>query len=193
MAYPTTRKFQARNGKTAACGKCGKEIVKGERYVSVQYGFRGSLLVRCTASACEFKRSEYTASKLAGVYAASEQAHDAIDALTSRDVEVLVEDLESILNECAEAWREVAAEYQDAADNMQGGLGEQMQERVDAVESAADTLESTSLEATAPEACSDHDDIDADCADCQTAVDEAVESLREEARMAIDGAEGEVG
>src|SRR5690606_24453265 len=83
---------------------------------------------------CTFRQSELTTSKMAGVYAAQEDAADSIAQAET------IEDLKFIAEETAERIREVAQEYADAADAM-GGAGEEMWERADLLESAADEID----------------------------------------------------
>ena len=193
MNQPKTVKFQARNGKTAQCGKCSTPIAKGDRYTFVYHGFRGAKLVRCTSYACAFKRSEYTASKMAGVYAASEEGHNRIDELKATDLDSVEDDLAQILSEVADGWREVASEYEEAADNMGEGFGDQMTEKAEQINDAADELENASPSVDSAEACAEHDAITAGCDDCDANVQAVLDEAREEARMAIDDAESQVG
>jgi hypothetical protein len=196
MSSPKTVKFQARNGKTAECGKCRKPIAKGDRYTFAHQGFRGAKLVRCTDYACAFKRSEYTSSKLAGVYAASEEGHDRIDGLTATDLASIREDLETILSEVADAWREVAQEYEDAADAMGEGFGDQMTEKAEEINSAADALESESVDVDEHDGCEKHTEATepaTDCEDCSSLEAEVINAARDQAREAIDNAESEIG
>lgn len=175
MNTPRTRTFQGRGGKTATCGKCKAQIDKGTRYVSVRLGFRGSKLIRCTKHECQFRQSEYTTSKMQGVYAASESGHDSIDDIT--DVDTAAEQIESILSEVAENWREVAAEYQEAAESA-GGLGESWIDKADSIESAADELESFSAV------------VEGEVEEGEQ--DERLETAKQEAHDAIDSAESNV-
>ncbi len=201
MNHPKTVKFQARNGKTAECGACRKPIVKGDRYRFVYQGFRGAKLVRCTSAACDFKRSEYTSSKMAGVYAASENAHEALDALMkgdsafnmATDLASVDSDIEQILSEAAENWRDVANEYEEAADNMGDGFGDATRERAEQINDAADELENAAPSVDEPGACEEHETITEDCSDCGDAVREAIQNVIDEAHNAIDESEASAG
>jgi hypothetical protein len=197
MTYPKQRKFQARNGVNLACEKCGAAIVKGDQYRTVQQGFRGRKMVRCTAVACQFKRSEYTSSKMAGVYAATEQAHEEIDALTETDLASVNDDLAAILSIAADAWREVASEYEEAADAMGDGFGDQTREKAEQINDAADSLEGETVEVEEPGDCDcpPQDDVSdgEDCQTCAEKVAEAIEAVKDEAREALDNAESEIG
>lgn len=193
MTYPKQRKFQARNGVNLACEKCGAAIVKGDQYRTVQQGFRGRKMVRCIASACQFKRSEYTASKMAGVYAATEEAHAEIDALTETDLESVDDDLAAILSTAADAWRDVASEYEESADAMGDGFGDQTREKAEQISDAASLLENETVQVSEPDPCEEHETLAEDCDDCDEKIAEAIEAVKEEAREALDNAESEIG
>ena len=193
MTYPKQRKFQARNGVNLACEKCGTAIVKGDQYRTVQQGFRGRKMVRCTASACQFKRSEYTSSKMAGVYAATEEAHAEIDALKETDLASVDDDLAAILSTAADAWRDVASEYEEAADAMGDGFGDQTREKEEQINDAADSLEGETVQVCEPDPCDEHETLAEDCDDCAEKISEAIEAVKEEAREALDNAESEIG
>lgn len=193
MTHPKQRKFQARNGVNLACEKCGTAIVKGDQYRTVQQGFRGRKMVRCTASACQFKRSEYTSSKMAGVYAATEEAHAEIDALKETDLASVDDDLAAILSTAADAWRDVASEYEEAADAMGDGFGDQTREKAEQINDAADSLEGETVQVDEPDPCDEHETLKEDCDDCAEKISEAIETVREEAREALDNAESEIG
>jgi len=193
MTYPKQRKFQARNGVNLACEKCGAAIVKGDQYRTVQQGFRGRKMVRCTASACQFKRSEYTSSKMAGIYAATEEAHEEINGLTETDLESVDDDLAAILSTAADAWREVASEYEEAADAMGDGFGDQTREKAEQINDAADSLEGETVQVGEPDPCDEHETLEENCDDCAEKISEAIEAVKEEAREALDNAESEIG
>ena len=176
MNRPKHRKFQGRGGSTGTCGKCGTTIEKGMTYVSVRKGFRGPKLVRCASSACSFRVSEYTTSKLADVYAASEAGHDAIDALA--DLESFSEDAQAILSEVAENWRAVAEEYRESAEMMGEGLGQSSNDRADTIDSAADELDSAD-----PEVEDEEEEDDAE---------DRLDRAKQEAHDIIDGAESNI-
>lgn len=180
-------KFAARMGATLVCDKCGKNIDKGTTYQWAQVGWGGRKIARCMS--CEIRRSEITTSKLQGVYASTENAEDALNALNTGSAEVrdgLVEEIESILSECADGWREVASEYEDAVDAVGDAFGEQMQTRLESIESAADELESWSADSDEPDSCDEHSEsVDEECDDClelsvawaQEVIDSAISAL----------------
>ena len=128
------------------CGKCSKEIKPGDPYKWVKpksgpYG--GTKRVRC-AECPTWRPSELTGSSaLSTLYAAQE---DASDALGQWDRESK-EDLESILEALAEGVRDAGNVYRESADNMESGFGhstyqsDELNEKADALEGAADEIE----------------------------------------------------
>lgn len=131
-----------------ACEKCRAEIKPGDPYKWVQpksgpYG--GAKRVRCGACPA-WRPSELTYSKMAGVYAAQEQLEDDLGGCSS------VEDLESLRDDVAEQVREVASEYEEGADNIEGGFGhetptaEEMREKSEELEAWADEIESVEFD-----------------------------------------------
>lgn len=125
------------------CGRCGVEIKKGDPYRHASPGFRAPKKIRCMKPECRFRQSELTTSLLADVYAAQEDADDALDQV-GLDFED-AEDVITILEECASAGREVAQAYTDAAEAM-GSAGEEHQDRADMIESWCDDLDSPSFD-----------------------------------------------
>lgn len=133
------------------CGKCGKEIKVGDPYKWIQpksgpYG--GSKRYRCI-SCPSWRPSETTGSAALGaLYGAQEAAED---ALANWDRET-VEDLQEIANECAAGVREAAEVYKESAQNMEDGFGhstyqsDELNEKADNLESAADELENVDLD-----------------------------------------------
>ena len=199
----TISKFAGRLGATLNCQKCNDVIAKGERYVWATQGFRGRKLVRCLKSDCALRRSEYTTSKLAAVYEATEAAHFELDKIAAgTTIDSVVDDVTAVLNDVAAAWNEVAAEYSDAADAM-GDAGASMQERAEQIEDAASQLEDANLDFDEPETCGRHDGADGgddgaeddaeDCNHCDDLVGEMVKSVIEAARNALDEADSNIG
>lgn len=116
--------------KVTKCDKCGDTIWIGQPAVKYAVGFRGRTQVRCSKTECFPKPSERESSMVSSAYAAQEDA----------DVEGAgsLEDLESIRDDVAAAVREVAGEYEDSE---MFDRNEDLQERADILNSAADTLE----------------------------------------------------
>lgn len=142
------------------CGKCSKEIKPGDPYKWVKpksgpYG--GTKRVRC-ATCPTWRPSELTSSgALSTLYAAQEEAEDALNQWDREDRS----ELESILETLAEGVREAGNVYRESAENMESGFGhatstsDELNEKADALDSAADDVEA---------AVSDLEDWDEDAA-----------------------------
>jgi len=100
-----------------ACGRCGKALPKGSPYVWIKFR-HGGRRIRCTDSACRFRPSDLTQSKMSGVYAAQENAEDSIGDLCS------VEGIKGLAEETADSIVEVAEEYQESADSIHDSFSE---------------------------------------------------------------------
>lgn len=186
-------KFAARNGATLACDKCGTNIAKGQTYRWAQVGWGGRKISRCMS--CEIRRSETTTSKLAAVYAATEDAEDQLNTINVSNAEVLaslVDDINSILGQCGDAWREVAEEYGDAVDAVGEAFGEQMQTRLESIESAADELDTWSADSDEPDTCDEHSDRDDECQDCQNLGEEWAREVIDSALSSLSDAESSI-
>lgn len=129
------------------CGKCRKEIKKGDGYRWWQFRFGGGgKCVRCLAPTCRPRQSELTGSdKLSRVYAVGESVEDAISAFREdKDVD----SLKTALTDGAEQLREVAQEYRDSSESIESGMNNRMpacdelEEKADSLESTADEMES---------------------------------------------------
>ena len=145
------------------CGRCGKAIEVGMayRYAEPRYGPK---MIRC-AECPTFRPSELTGSKIATAYAAQEAAEDTLNGLdltvdtesdddehehrepseVADDVQALVDDIKAALEECADGAEECRDDYQDGFDSMpeglqQGDTGQQVEERIDALDTWADEL-----------------------------------------------------
>lgn len=161
--------------KPLTCGRCQADLPKGSAYRHATPGFRGTRLVRCMEFDCRFRQSELTTSKMVDVYAAQEDATDAVEGWAGSEG---TDELESILQECADRAREVAQEYADAADAM-GEAGAEMQERADEIESWCDALE-----------CVEWPDLEEDdeppTEDSEETLNDWVDECRQAAQDAID-------
>lgn len=111
------------------CGRigCGREIQPGETYYIFAFRYGGKHF-RCSEHYP--KPSELTQSKMSGVYAAQEQAHEDLGTL---------DEIKAAVQQLAESVREVVEEYREAAEHF-GGQGENA-ERADELEGWADELE----------------------------------------------------
>lgn len=180
MARTTTVK--AARKPQGNCGRCGKEIRKGDSYVHASPGFRSRKLVRCTDFDCRFRQSDLTTSKLSAIYAAQEGAEDDIAALDADSTDKGT--LEQILEAVADAADEVAQEYRDASDAWADGQGhEEWTDWAEECETYADDLRSVAsdLEEPPEEDAESEGDEDEDPSEDGNAkvlwFDEAVETI----------------
>lgn len=119
------------------CGRCGTALPAGSAYRWIK-GRYSARKVRCLESACRFRPSEMTESKLSAAYAAQETLEGFMAEWSNDDG---IDNVKDACSEAAESIREVGQEYGDAAEAM-GGAGEEMQEKADNLESWADEIES---------------------------------------------------
>lgn len=130
-------------GKPYGCSRCPDPIKDGDQYY--EWSFRYGGTYRQHVSHGSPKPSQLTQSKLSGAYAAVEAAEDAIAAAES------VDDLKAALEECAGEIDSVAEEYQDSFDSIpenlqQGGPAQEMQEKIEALQSFSEELTGNDLE-----------------------------------------------
>ena len=130
------------------CEKCGWEIKVGESYKWIKpksgpYG--GRTRYRC--STCRnWRPSETTSSTIKGiVYSAQENFDDITSGLNPEGgLDAIIE----AINDVAEGYREAAEAARESASNIEDGFGhptfqsEELEERADSLESAADSCES---------------------------------------------------
>lgn len=131
MPRVVTRTKSAR-GAERRCGRigCGKVIQEGERYHT--FGFRyGGTHYRCEPHYP--RQSELTQSKMADVYAAIEDAEDALGKAAT------VEDVTGMVGAVAEQVDTTAEEYREAAEPF-GGQGDNA-ERADELEGWSSDLQ----------------------------------------------------
>lgn len=129
------------------CEKCGKEIEVGDPYkhVSPKSGpYGGRKRIRC-AKCPGWRPSELTGSAaLSTLYAAQEEAGDALAQWDRQDAE----GLRDILSALSDGVREAGEVYRESAQNMEDGFGhptyqsEELTEKADNLESAADDINS---------------------------------------------------
>lgn len=117
------------------CERCSAALPAGSPYKHYSVGFRGSKRTRCTTCPDPLL-SERESSKVSTVYAAQE-------ALDVDSIET-VEDAREVLSEFADAVREVAQEYTEAAEAAPG-LGEASEEAADVLNTSADEVENLDL------------------------------------------------
>jgi hypothetical protein len=147
------------------CMVCHKTIRAGEPYkfFKNRIGMMSQRKVFC--GACPIRASHMTTSdKLATLYGIQEGLEDQAGNFTTLD------DIKEALETAANEARDVAQEYEDSLSNMpeglqQGDTGQQIQEKVDAINEWADELESAANDVEAMEA-PDEIEPDAECAFC---------------------------
>lgn len=128
------------------CESCREEITAGQgyRYIAPRYGGKRKRHATCPV----WRQSEMTSGKIATAYAAQEGGHDSLEALeppTPDTLAAFVDDVKAILEEVATGADECSADYQDGFDNMpenfqNGPTGEEIQEKIDYLESWAEEL-----------------------------------------------------
>jgi phage FluMu protein Com len=195
VARVQTSKFAARKGATLRCGKCGKQIAKGEGYLWFKVGFRSRYKqVRCQTVGCYPTASERESSKMAGVYAAQESAAASIaEAALGDDPASFVDDLRSTLESAADDWRSVAEEYRDAAEAMGSyGAGANMDETANSIEYAADELGNWSPDEDEPTPCDEHDEYTPGCEGCEELAVGWADDVRDSASTHLDDAQSNI-
>jgi hypothetical protein len=129
------------------CGACGKAIEIGTPYkwVKPKSGPYGGTKRSRHASCPSWKPSELTSSTaLSSVYAAQENASEQLGKLSPEDT---ADDIRQIVQDAAEGVREGAEAWRESASNIEDGFGhstyqsDELNEKADTLESAADDLE----------------------------------------------------
>lgn len=124
------------------CESCHAPIPVGAAYkwIKPRHGAKRRRHMDCPT----WRPSEMTTSnQLSMIYAATEAAEDALGAWDRESLD----DLKSILDECAEGLREAAEEYRTSASNIEDGFGhstyvsDELTEKADNVEGWADEIE----------------------------------------------------
>lgn len=138
-------KTKNKGGKTGtySCGACQEPIVAGEQYYEWSFRYGGTHRQHTTHG--PIKQSQLTRSKMSEAYAAIESAEEYVASAESKD------DIESALQDCASEIDSVKGEYEESLENMgeglsQGSTGQEIQEKVEALEAFKDELESFSPE-----------------------------------------------
>lgn len=177
---------------TYPCRKCAEPIVAGQQYY--EWKHRHAEPSRQHHSHGAPRQSELCTGKMSGVYAAIEGVEDVIAAGRTADDP---SGLADALTNAAEEVRQVKEEYEEGLSNMPDSLqssstGEQIQEKIDALEEFADALDNAAtdseivdwdMDTERPEPGAEHD---SDCAaeqdepgDCDCGYDE-LEAQRDE-------------
>lgn len=169
------------------CDACHLPILAGQAYKYFQPRF-GPAHKRHTACP-HWKPSQMVSNeKLSALYAAQEAAEDAINNWnpSPQDKHLDTSELDAILSDAAQDFREVAEMYQESASNIEDGFGhstsmsEEMTEKAEEIESFADNLESAVFD-DPPEK---EDDISLD--EWEDYVDSWVDECRTEAMSLLD-------
>lgn len=135
---------KAREARTPRqCISCGHEVQPGESYKWAEPRYEP---VKIWCHSCLPRPSQLTSSKLSVVYAAQEDFSSEIERLDNET------DIGAALASVAGAAEEVAQEYQDSIDAMPEGLqegptGEELREKIDALEEYAQDLQAWSSDA----------------------------------------------
>jgi len=183
MPRVTEHVSQGRAQGKVRCCRCPEPIVKGEKYYKWAIkSQRGGTVYQQHTSHGHVKQSQLTHSKMSGAYAAIEGAEESL--ASASDPEEVREALSCAKDEI-EAVRD---EYQESLDNMpenlqQGDTGQQIQERIDELESFADVLDSAHSE------IEDFDDEPVDGEDDEKFQERQADHLQEQ----IDKAESALG
>jgi hypothetical protein len=172
------------------CSKCGTELPVGTGYLYWYPGFRSRYkIVRCLKDECFPRPSERETSKAATILAAQESFHDHIGELETPG------EIEAAVQEVADAVTEVKDEYQEALDQWENG-NEQLQEKVDAYETAGYEIDGWSFDGDEePRLCEDHEESERgsaaveDCGVCQQLEEEWLDEIRDAAREVVDNIE----
>lgn len=157
------------------CGRCGKEIPTGDRYLITFPGYRNKTgTTRCTS--CGMRFSDTMSGNMAEAYAALEDAEETIGEAESP------EDVQQALSDASDALRDVASLYDDANSNWAGGQAENPEfvEKRDELESAADELSDFY-----PNEYEEDEELDED--EQAEAKNAHLEDVRDEARGLIEG------
>ena len=154
MSIHTVQKSRKAQG---ACHVCREPIPEGSAYNWSQAS-RFAPKIKWHAGCPQPRPSALEGNdKRARVMAATEEAHDRLDEIAEGEpAETTADDIIAVLNDCAEAIREVASEYEEAAEAM-GAAGEENTERAGTLNEAADNIEAADIEER-PEADEDEDE-----------------------------------
>lgn len=136
-------KTKSKAGKPYDCSRCAEPIKAGDKYY--EWSFYRSSPTRQHESHGYPKPSQLTQSKLSGAYAAIEDAEETISTADN------AADMAQALTTAAEEVCTVKDEYQESLDNMgdnlaQGSTGQEIQEKIDALEEFEGTLNDAASE-----------------------------------------------
>lgn len=197
------------------CSRCGTEIQPGDPYRWYTIGFRSHWkTILCMKSVCTPKPSQLESSSVrATIMAAQEDASDSLDGLDPDGTTTT--DVEEIVHQVGEAFREVADQLNEADEAFGGNQATEHYERAQTAESSADELEGWSTSSDEEpdfDSCENelHDEPedrpgydpesdeepeaviergDSECESCSDIRQQWFDDLVNEARDAIDSAE----
>ena len=135
----TKKKNKGGKAESYRCDSCQEPIVAGQEYYEWSFRYGGTHRQHTTHG--HPKQSQLTQSKMSGVYSAIESAEESLASAES------IDDLKAALDDCKGSIEEVRDEYQESIDNMispDGAVAQECQEKIDALESFMEELESTS-------------------------------------------------
>lgn len=133
---PRVNKVDSARKTPGTCGKCGCDIAKGEPYVWWKFRFGGKR-VRCAKPACAPKPQDLTQSEFkSAIYDLQERTFD------TSSIESLEADRDEVVSEVEQLRDEQEEKKSNMPDGLQeGATGELLQERFDALDSAASELQ----------------------------------------------------
>lgn len=136
-------KTKSKGGKAESyrCDSCPEPILPKQQYY--EWSFRYGGTHRQHVSCGPVKQSQLTQSKMSGVYAAVEAAEAEIASAEDNDA------LAAALETCADSVDEVKDEYQESLDNMisqDGSIAQEVQEKIETLESFADELRNATFD-----------------------------------------------
>ena len=118
------------------CGKCGQVIPKGSKYYRGEVNF-GPTFIRCEK--CGLKHWEVTSSDYLLSVGPIVYEWEENYSLDEEGVDSLASDIEGIMDDLQERFDNIPEQLQDA------DAGQLLQERIDGLESAKDSLESIDI------------------------------------------------
>jgi len=137
---------KSKAGKAIKCGRCGKKIEPGKKYFSFAF-FRSAKQFRCADH--RPRQSELTQTPMGQAYAAIESVEDTITNAHAGKADV--SDIASALHDAASEVESTKEEYEGQKDNLpenfqNGQQGEEIDEKVEGLDSFHDTLEDAANE-----------------------------------------------
>lgn len=163
-------KTKSKAGKPYRCCKCSAPIKAGQQYY--EWCFYRSTPTRKHVTCGTPRSSETTSSRMSGVYAAAEGVSDDVEAARkSLDVSSLADTLRNAATDVDSVKDEYQDSWDNLGDNFQNGQpGEEIQEKIDALEQFAQELNDAADEIEGLDD-TDGDYVDDACAAAENAAD----------------------